>query len=195
MCVICGEESLVGACSQYGCGANSWGNSIQNPTWISGDSEVPFVISKDQSKMIGSTLWLYNIAMENQYRQLRAGNLEGDSRTPTGVLQSFSQGGALGINFVGLDLWQLVLGGFWNHIMGNQENDPRTPSFWAFLLSKKGIKNCIQGKTTISQAQLSACFLCSHANPLFLFLTPLMNKNRSRLSFPGNFRLVNLIFN
>ena len=41
--------------------------------------------------------------------------------------------------------------------------------FGAFLLSKKGIKNCIQAKPTISQAQLSACFLCSHASPLFLF--------------------------
>ena len=32
----------------------------------------------------------------NVYRQLRAGTLEGDSRTPTGVLQSFSQGGGPG---------------------------------------------------------------------------------------------------
>ena len=43
--------------------------------------------------------------------------------------------------------------------------------FGAFLLSKKGIKNCIQAKPTISQAQLTACLLCSHANPLFLLLT------------------------
>ena len=62
-----------------------------------------------------------------------------------------------------------------------------------FCCQKKGIKNCI-AKPTISQAQLSACFLCSHANPLFLCLNPLMNKNRSILSFSGKFRLVNLIF-
>ena len=71
------------------------------------------------------------------YRQLRAGTLEGDSRTPTGVLQSFSQGGALGINLMMLEPSQFVLGGFWNHIMGNQEYDPRTPSFWSLSVGKK----------------------------------------------------------
>ena len=73
----------------------------------------------------------------NWYRQLRAGTLEVDSRTPTGVLQSFSQGGALGINLMMLELWQLVLGGFWNHIFGNQEYDPRTLSFWSLSVVKK----------------------------------------------------------
>ena len=92
-------------------------------------------------------LVMTNIAMENQYRQLRAGNLEGDSRTPTGVLQSFSQGGALGINLMMLEPWQLVLGGFWNHIMGNQENDPRTPSFWSLPVIKKQSQQLHLSKT------------------------------------------------
>ena len=83
----------------------------------------------------------------NVYRQLRAGTLEGDSRTPTGVLQSFSQGGALGINLMMLEPWQLVLGGFWNHIMGNQENDPRTPSFWSLSVIKKQSQQLHLSKT------------------------------------------------
>jgi hypothetical protein len=36
-----------------------------------------------------------------------------------------------------LDLWQLVLGGFWNQIFGNQAYDPKTPSFWSLSGVKK----------------------------------------------------------
>jgi len=40
-----------------------------------------------------------------------------------------------------LDLLQLVLGGFWNQIFGNQAYDPRTPSFWSLSVVKnKGSK-------------------------------------------------------
>ena len=46
-------------------------------------------------------------------------------------------GGAVGINELLLDLWQLVLGGFWNHIFGNQEYGPRAPSFWSLSVVKK----------------------------------------------------------
>ena len=43
----------------------------------------------------------------------------------------------MGINELLLDLWQLVLGGFWNQIFGNQAYDPRTPSFWSLSVVKK----------------------------------------------------------
>ena len=36
-----------------------------------------------------------------------------------------------------LELWKFVLRGFWNHIMGNQYYDPRTPSFWSLSVVKK----------------------------------------------------------
>ena len=68
-----------------------------------------------------------------------------------------------------------------------------TPHFGAFLLQKEGWRKYIQVKPTTSKAQLSACFLCSHANPLFLLLTTPIHGNRSRLSCSGNFRLFNLI--
>ena len=71
--------------------------------------------------------------------------------------------------------------------------------FGAFLLSKKGIKNCIQAKPTISQARLPACFLCSHANPLFLFhpisKPPQLIEIDPDCHVSGNFKLVSLIFN
>ena len=82
-----------------------------------------------------------------EYRQVRAGTLEGDFRTPTGGLKSFFQGGALGINLMMSDLWQLVLGGFWNHIFGNQEYDPRTPSFWSLSVVKKRSQQLHLSKT------------------------------------------------
>ena len=96
-------------------------------------------IYKDMQGAIKELIYIW-------YRQLRAGTLEGDSRTPT-VLQSFSQGGALGINLMMLEPWQLVLGGFWNHIMGNQENDPRTPSFWSLSVIKKQSQQLHLSKT------------------------------------------------
>ena len=46
-----------------------------------------------------------------------------------------------------LEPWQLVLGGFWNHIMGNQENDPRTPSFWSLSVIKKQSQQLHLSKT------------------------------------------------
>ena len=82
-----------------------------------------------------------------EYRQVRAGTLEGDFRTPTGGLKLFFQGGALGINLMMSDLWQLVLGGFWNHIFGNQEYDPRTPSFWSLSVVKKRSQQLHRSKT------------------------------------------------
>ena len=51
----------------------------------------------------------------------------------------FPSGGALGINLM-LELWKFVLRGFWNHIMGNQYYDPRTPSFWSLSVIKKNQK-------------------------------------------------------
>jgi hypothetical protein len=41
-----------------------------------------------------------------------------------------------------LDLFQLVLGEFWNQIFGNQAYDLSTPSFWSLSVVKKmGSKN------------------------------------------------------
>jgi hypothetical protein len=117
----------------------------------------------------GSFSDIYNL--ETGYPQVRAGTLEENFRPPKRVWNDFPRGG-LGINEWFLDLWQLVLGRFWNQIFGSQAFDPRTPWFWSLSVVKKRIKNCIQAKSTISQAQLSACFFCSHANPLSLFLTP-----------------------
>ena len=48
------------------------------------------------------------------------GTLEEDFKPSKRCLKSFSQGGTLGINELLLDLWQLVLGGFWNQLFGNQ---------------------------------------------------------------------------
>ena len=80
--------------------------------------------------------------------------------------------GGLGIDELLLDLWQLVLGGFWNQIFGNQAYDPRTPSFWSLSVVKKTHQKLHPSKTHISQAQLFACFLCSHANPPFPISKP-----------------------
>ena len=110
------------------------------------------------------------------------------------VFVFFFFGGGPGDQLCGVRPLAACFGRVLDSNLGNQTYDSRTPSFWAFLLSKKGIKNCIQGKTTISQAQLSACFLCSHANPLFLFLTPPINKQTQIVMF-GNFKLVSSIFN
>ena len=87
-----------------------------------------------------------------------------------------------------LDLWQLVLGGFWNLILGNQAYDLRTPSFWSLSVVKKRNQKLHPRKKTISQAQLSACFLCSHANPLFVFPTFPINKQIQIVMF-GKFQV------
>ena len=97
-------------------------------------------------------------------------------------------GGALGINLMMLDLWQLVLGGFWNLILGYQAYDLRTPSFWSLSVVKKRNQKLHPRKNPISQAQLSACFLCSHANPLFVFPTFPINKQIQIVMF-GKFQV------
>ena len=61
--------------------------------------------------------------------------------------------------------------------------------FGAFLLAKNGIKNCTPAIPAISLAQLFACFRCSHANALFLFLTPPINKQIPIAMF-GKFQVV-----
>jgi len=96
-------------------------------------------------------------------------------------------GGGLGINLMMLDLWQLVLGGFWNLILEIQAYDLRT-SFWSLSIVKKKIKICTQGKPPISQAQVSACFFCSHANPLFVFPSLPIKKQIQMVMF-GKFQV------
>ena len=59
------------------------------------------------------------------YPQVHAGTLEEDfnlfrNLDPKKVSEMIYPGGGLGINELFLDLWQLVLGGFWNQIFGYQ---------------------------------------------------------------------------
>ena len=75
------------------------------------------------------------------------GPLRGILEPLQGFYNHFPRGGALGINLMMLEPWQLVLGGFWNHIMGNQENDPRTPSFWSLSVIKKQSQQLHLSKT------------------------------------------------
>jgi hypothetical protein len=129
------------------------------------------------------------------YPQIRAGTLEEDFRPSKRCLKWFSQGG-LGINELLLDLWQLVLGGFWNQIFRNQAyDDPRTPSFWSLSVVKKRSKIASKQNPQSHKLNYLPVSFAPMLIPFSYFLTPLMNKNRSRWSFPGNFRLVNLIFN
>ena len=123
----------------------------------------------------------------NIYPQVRAGTRFVRFQTPKRVSDFFFffSGGGPGDQLCWVRPLAACFGRVLDSNLGNQAYDSRTPSFWAFLLSKKGIKNCIQGKTTISQAQLSACFL---------FLTPPINKQTQIVMF-GNFRLVSSIFN
>ena len=79
--------------------------------------------------------------------QVRAGTLEEDFRPPKRCLKWFSKRGALGINELFLDLWQLVLGRFWNQIFGNQAYDPRAPSFWSLSVVKKRDQKLHPSKT------------------------------------------------
>ena len=88
-------------------------------------------------------LVMTNIAMENQYRQLRAGNLEGDSRTPTGVLQSFSQGGGPGDQLDDVRTLAACVGGVSGIISWGIRKMILEPlHFGAFLLSKNKVNNC-----------------------------------------------------
>ena len=103
-------------------------------------------------------------------------------------------GGGLGINLMMLDLWQLVLGGFWNLILGNQAYDLRTSSFWSLSVVKKRNQKLHPRK---KQSHRLNCLPVSFAPMLlpssYFQLSQLIN--RSRWSCSGNFKLVALIFN
>ena len=97
------------------------------------------------------------------YPQVRAGTLEEDFRPQKRCLKWFSKRGALGINELLLDLWQLVLGRFWNQIFGNQAYDPRAPSFWSLSVVKKRDQKLHPSKThnlTISIIRLFPSLPC-----------------------------------
>ena len=103
-------------------------------------------------------------------------------------------GGALGINLMMLDLWQLVLGGFWNLILGIQAYDRLRTSFWSLSIVKKWSK--IAPKENPQSHRLN-CLPVSFAPMLvpssYFQVSQLIN--RSRWSCSGNFKLVALIFN
>ena len=127
---------------------------------------------------------------DRTYPQVQAGTLEGDFRTPKGFLEWFYQGGGPGDQ---LDDVRTLRVCFWRVLESYLLTSRKHLYFGACLFAKNGIKNCIPTITSISVAQLSACFLCSHANPLFLFLIPPINK-QIQIAMFGKFQVCQFSF-